>query len=119
VRRSKQTPNKEEAMSGKRKRRPLFIIRENPVCPRCGAPHVENPEAPVEEWIFNIRANKVGDENGDWWHQCMKCAGPDPTGGWFRAEERVLGYLLPTTKTDQLSDPDSELPPMPLFDRDA
>lgn len=41
-------------------------------CSNCGAPEVENPEAPVLERRFNIRAFRVDD-----WSECRKC------GCWF------------------------------------
>jgi hypothetical protein len=51
-------------------------------CPTCGATEVENPSAPVREWIWRIRPNKVH-HNGRWWSQCLVCAGQSPDKGWF------------------------------------
>jgi hypothetical protein len=60
-----------------------FTLRKGVMCP-AGHPEVANPEAPVKEWVFNILANRVGDEAGRWWSQCLICAKVDRhTQGWF------------------------------------
>lgn len=51
-------------------------------CPTCGATELANPDAPVLEWIWQIRPNKVH-HNGHWWSQCLICANNDPDKGWF------------------------------------
>lgn len=51
-------------------------------CPVCGAGELENPDAPIKDWRFNIRSNKVC-MKGKWWSQCMACAGDDRNKGWF------------------------------------
>jgi hypothetical protein len=64
-------------------------------CPTCGAGELNNPEAPVKEWRWQIRPHKVSDEHGSW-SQCLVCAGyydkplgtythenGDPKKGWF------------------------------------
>ncbi len=49
-----------------------IIVTDSLTCANCGAPEVENPEAPVAERRFNIRAYRVDD-----WSECRKC------GCWF------------------------------------
>lgn len=59
---------------------PITItVTEGLTCTNCGAPEVENPDAPVSEWRFNIRAYRVTDEHGAW-SECRKC------GEWFVTE---------------------------------
>jgi hypothetical protein len=61
----------------------ILFITEPLTCPRCGAAHFKNPEAPFLDRLINIRANKVGDENGVWWSQCLICADGHGDRGWF------------------------------------
>lgn len=49
-----------------------LIIRPGPSCPRCKAPEVANPEAPILEQRVNVRAFKVN-HSGSWWSECMRC----------------------------------------------
>jgi hypothetical protein len=42
-------------------------------CPRCGVLEVEDNTKPINEWVWNIRPNKVCDEDDMWWSQCMVC----------------------------------------------
>src|SRR5258708_1771352 len=61
-------------------------------CPRCGALEIENPKAPVKEWKWQIRPNKVQDHHGKWWSQCLICeeAG-DKDKGWFSMSADTSG----------------------------
>lgn len=49
-----------------------IIVTDSLTCPNCGAPEVQNPDAPVAEWRFNIRAHRVVDEAGSW-SECRAC----------------------------------------------
>ena len=61
-----------------------IVITDEVVCPHCGVCEVSNPGAPPSDWVFNIRANRVCDRDGQWWSQCMVCAVADRhTKGWF------------------------------------
>ena len=56
----------------------------DPTCPE-GCPEVTNPEAPSEEWKWNLRMYKVYDEDGTVWSYCRACGDqskPDPRR-WF------------------------------------
>lgn len=74
---------------------PKIVITDNLVCPNCGAGELNNPEAPVSEWRWQIRPHKVADQHGSW-SQCLVCAGfydkdrgtydynkGNPKKGWF------------------------------------
>lgn len=74
-----------------------IIVTDSITCPRCGAGELVNPDAPITEWHWQIRPNKVCDDKG-WWSQCLVCAGyydkpggtythenGDPKKGWFRS----------------------------------
>jgi len=51
-------------------------------CPTCGATELANPDAPVADWLWQIRPNKVY-HYGNWWSQCLICSGNNPDKGWF------------------------------------
>lgn len=55
-----------------------IVVTPGVACANCGAPEVANPDAPVSEWRFNIRAYRVDD-----WSECRVC------GAWFNMEGRV------------------------------
>jgi len=59
-----------------------IVIAEAPTCPQCGAEEVENPDDPMEDWVWHIRAYRVCDEHGRWWSQCLECVNT-PGKGWF------------------------------------
>lgn len=47
-------------------------------CPRCGSSEVANPDAPVDEWVFNIRAYRVDD-----FSECLVCKRAGFREYWF------------------------------------
>jgi hypothetical protein len=42
-------------------------------CPRCGALEVEDTSVAIDKWVWNIRPNKVCDDDGTWWSECLRC----------------------------------------------
>lgn len=41
-------------------------------CPCCGEGELYNPTAPVSEWRWRLRPNKV-ESRGVWWSECTDC----------------------------------------------
>lgn len=50
----------------------IVIHDEEIKCPKCGAGELANPDAPVSEWRFNIKAFKVHDGKR-WKSHCLVC----------------------------------------------
>lgn len=68
-------------------------ISAGPTCPRCGAQEVANPDAPISEWKWQIRAFKVHHHNS-WWSECMPCKDRG-LPSWFNERGR---FERPTPK---------------------
>lgn len=54
-----------------------IVVTPGLTCPKCGAEECfRDPTSPTG-LRFNIRAYRVGDAQGRWWSECLKC------GEWF------------------------------------
>jgi hypothetical protein len=68
----------------------IKVIDKDLICPTCGSHELRNPDAPVRDWIFNIKAYKVFNR-GKWWSKCCVCADAGRKAHWFDDRGEVSG----------------------------